>query len=143
MELVEKSKTNKIHVIARYRGIDPKKSYDSPTPAEFAKYIIDSSLKIGVENINVHFRPLWASCPFCAINFDIIGKLENYEEDEKFIVQNLDLKIPLGMHRNDGGGNKTNRRTEFFSNMPIELTQSLFKIYELDFDMFGYEKPIL
>ena len=120
-----------------------KKSYDSPTPAEFAKYIIDSSLKIGVENINVHFRPLWASCPFCTINFDIIGKLENYEEDEKFIVQKLNLDIPLGLHKNSGGKSKSEKRTEFFSKIPIELTQGLFKIYELDFEMFGYEKPIL
>ena len=58
-------------------------------------------------------------------------------------MQKLNLDIPLGMHRNAGIGNKTNRRTEFFSKIPIELTQSLFKIYELDFDMFGYEKPIM
>ena len=130
-------------MIVRYRGIDPKKSNESPSPSEFAKYIIDSSVKIGAENLDNHLRPLWASCPFCAINFDIIGKLENYEADEKFIVEKLNLDIPLGLHKNSGGKSKSEKKTEFFSKIPIELTQGLFKIYELDFEMFRYEKPII
>ena len=64
---------------------------ESPTPTEFVQYIIDTSQKIGSENMDNHIRPLWSSCPFCAIDFDIIGQLEDYEEDEKFIVEKLNL----------------------------------------------------
>ena len=124
----------------------------SPTPKEFTQYIIDTSLKIGSENLNSHIRPFWASCPFCALDFDIIGHLEDYEEDEKFIVENLSLEIPLGLHKNSALGQKSDsvlgqkivheRRINFFEQIPTELTQKLIKIYELDFDMFGYQKPL-
>ena len=92
-----------------------------------------------------HIRPLWSSCPFCAIDFDIIGQLEDYEEDEKFIVEKLDLDLPLGVHKNDASGrkSKSEKRNEFFSELSIELTQKIFNVYKLDFEMFGYDKPIL
>ena len=98
---------------------------------------------MGAENLDNHIRPIWASCPFCLIDFDIIGHLEDYEEDERFIVQKLDLDIPMGLHRNHAPGekSKSEKRMDFFSELPKELAQKLFKVYEMDFDMFGYEKP--
>ena len=130
--------------IHRYRGIDPTKTNESPTPTEFAQYIVDSSQKIGAENLDNHIRPLWSSCPFCAIEFDIIGQLEDYEEDERFIIEKLDLDLPLGVHKNDAQGekSKSEKRNEFFSKLSIELTQKIFNVYKLDFEMFGYDKPI-
>ena len=53
-----------------------------------------------------HIRPLWSSCPFCAIDFDIIGQLEDYQEVEKFIVEKLDSDLPLGVHKNGAPGKK-------------------------------------
>jgi hypothetical protein len=131
--------------IHRYRGIDPLKSIESPTPTEFAQYIVDTSQKIGSENMDNHIRPLWSSCPFCAIDFDIIGQLEDYEEDEKFIVEKLDLDLPLGVHKNDAPGKKSKgeKRKEFFSELSTELTQKIFNVYKLDFEMFGYVEPII
>ena len=118
---------------------------ESPTPTEFAQYIVDTSQKIGSENMDNHIRPLWSSCPFCAIDFDIIGQLEDYEEDEKFIIEKLDLDLPLGVHKNDASGkkSKSDKRNEFFSELSTELTQKIFNVYKLDFEMFGYVEPIL
>ena len=114
-------------------------------PTEFVKYIVDSSQRIGAENLDSHIRPLWSSCPFCAIDFDIIGQLEDYEEDEKFIVEKLDLNLPLGVHKNAAPGKKSRseKRNEFFSDISTELTQKIFNVYKLDFEMFGYDKPKL
>ena len=91
------------------------------------------------------FRPQWSSCPFCAIDFDIIGKLEDYEEDEKFVVEKLNLDLPLGLHKNHARGGKSNieKRNEFLDALPTELTEKILKVYGLDFEMFGYEKPEL
>ena len=134
----------KKYFICRYRNIDPKSSKDKPTPTEFVQFILDSAEAHGPLDLDSHIKPIWASCPFCAIDFDIIGKLEDYEEDENFVVQKLNLDIRLGLHRNSAGGkSKSEKRIEFFSEIPTELTQKLFKIYELDFDMFGYQKPVL
>ena len=81
------------------------------------------------------------------VDFDIIGQLENYKEDEEFIIKNLKLDIKLGVHKNmlayPEKKSTHEKRIEFFENIPQELTAKLYRVYKLDFDMFGYEKPII
>ena len=62
---------------------------------------------------------------------------------QKFIVEKLDLDLPLGVHKNDAPGKKSRseKRNEFFSEISTELTQKISNVYKLDFEMFGYEKP--
>ena len=137
--------TRLIFLLYRYRNVDPAQTNASPTPREFAQYIVDSSQRLGSENLNSHIKPIWSSCPFCLIDFDVIGHLENFDEDTKFIRDQLQLDIPIGLHRNHASGKSStsDKRKEFFAedNMPKELVRKLYQIYQLDFDMFGYELP--
>ena len=80
-------------IIANYRNIDPKEISDSPTPTEFVRYILDSAQKYGPQNLNTHIKPMWASCPFCAIDFDIIGKLESREKEVRLISERLQFPV--------------------------------------------------
>ena len=53
--------------------------FDVPTPLEFVKHLLmkeDNLLKS-----DANFKPQTGACPFCAIEWDFIGKMENYKED--------------------------------------------------------------
>ena len=43
--------------------------------------------------LDPHFKPQWASCPHCLIDFDVIGATETYKEDTDFILNRLGLKV--------------------------------------------------
>ena len=64
-----------------------------PTPLEFAQFIIDESKRIGIEYLDIHFRPQWFSCPFCAMDFDMIGSAEEFEEDFEFFISEFNLQV--------------------------------------------------
>ena len=75
----------------RYRG----NYYDEsdPTPEEFIQYILDSAEEKGPHVLDNHIKPLWASCPFCAVDFDVVGHLEDFDKDSNFIYTTLDLIV--------------------------------------------------
>ena len=60
---------------------------------EFAQFIIDESKRIGIEYLDIHFRPQWFSCPFCAMDFDMIGSAEEFEEDFEFFISEFKLQV--------------------------------------------------
>ena len=64
-----------------------------PTPLEFASFIIDESQRIGIEYVDIHFRPQWFSCPFCSLDFDIIGTHDDFESDFDFFITEFGLKV--------------------------------------------------
>ena len=74
----------------RYRGTPPQTvlSYSNFSPEEFVKYILDD-LKRGYPN--AHWKPQISSCPFCAIDFKIIGKLEDMTQDTFYILSIANL----------------------------------------------------
>ena len=50
-----------------------------PTPLEFSLYVPTEAEKVGVENLNPHWQSQWGCCPFCTLDFDIIGHLETFK----------------------------------------------------------------
>ena len=40
---------------------------------------------------DIHFVPQAYSCPFCSLDFDIIGDFNNFEEDLKFLAKELNI----------------------------------------------------
>ena len=52
-------------------------------------------------NMNVHWRPYNARCLYCDISYDVIGRIETFDEDFKYILtrKNLtDLFNRSGLH---------------------------------------------
>ena len=43
--------------------------------------------------LNGHFRPQWSLCPFCLIEFDVLGKIEDFEEDSAYIMDALGVRV--------------------------------------------------
>ena len=80
-------------IIHKYRHIDPMSTDEAPTPSEFVQYILDSADTLGSHHLDPHIRPIWASCPFCTIDFDIIGHLEDRDSDALFIANKLKFGV--------------------------------------------------
>ena len=64
-----------------------------PTPEEFVRYIIEKGNEIGPQNLDNHIKPIWASCPTCSVDFDLVGHLENFDEDATFIQNRMKLPV--------------------------------------------------
>ena len=46
-----------------------------------------------IRPLDPHIRPIWSSCPFCTIDFDIIGHLEDRDSDALFIANKLKFGV--------------------------------------------------
>ena len=115
-----------------------------PTPHEFAEYFIDEIPKMGdVLNVNRHFAAQFTQCPFCSLHFDQIGRKENFFEDIDLLFSQLHLKDKLSVklaQNSHPNLNETELARNFFSQIPKRLNRKIFDYYQLDFDLFGYDK---
>ena len=69
---------------------------------EFSQYLLDEAAFAGPEMLNGHFRPQWALCPFCLIDFNILGKIEDFEEDSAYIMDALRVRVSYKFDVNHG-----------------------------------------
>ena len=78
--------------------------------------------------------------------FDIIGHKETFEDDLKITFENVelihqcDIKLAQNSDKKITPKNQENILMDFFSQIPKSLLWKIFKYYELDFDLFGYNK---
>ena len=71
---------------------------------EFAKIVI----KVILETLNgtgppllesryiphpLHYIPQYLACPYCQLEFDLVGRLEDMESDTAFLAKSLRLKV--------------------------------------------------
>ena len=56
---------------------------------EFIKYVVKSLSK--GNNLNEHFNPIFKQCSPCHMRFDVIGKLETFQKDSKYIFNRFGL----------------------------------------------------
>ena len=83
----------------RIRHLDPKlHKAEKPTPEEFIRYIIKTAKSLGPYALDNHIKPIWASCPFCSVEFDIVGHLEDFNKDSAFIHVNMDLMVRINTY---------------------------------------------
>lgn len=97
-------------------------------------------------NVNRHFAAQYTQCPFCSLPFDVVGSQESFNRDIKITFENVDLldHCDINVAQNQHGvGNQTTSEQlvmDFFSKVPRSLNWKIFHYYELDFDLFGYDK---
>ena len=117
-----------------------------PTPYEFTQYLIDEMPKMGdVLNVNRHFAAQFTQCPFCSLPFDMVGKKETFDQDILILFENLELTDKCDPNLAHNKGNKKDDEENsntliFFSQIPKSMGMKIFEYYELDFELFGYDK---
>ncbi|CAF0818357.1 unnamed protein product [Adineta steineri] len=119
----------------------------------FLLYIIDSIKRNQL--INSHWEQIVQRCAFCSINYNFIGKIENFHQDKKFLLKKLNqnsnkiiLKFPS--KEIDKQSKKQillndSQLIQFFrdtiqNDNDFEI---LIDYYKPDFQLFNYEIPNL
>lgn len=75
-----------------YGKARPRPKYDL-TPSQFVQYHIELSYKEGPLNFNQHVKPQYAMCPFCALEFDYVGELQNMSKQMDFLSDILGFRV--------------------------------------------------
>merc|ERR1712117_906622 len=121
--------------------------YNSTSFSAYVDYVLDSPncYEVISDKCNEHIRPFNHKCNYCGIEFDVIGHMEDYEEDMLYISTKLNL-IPLLQNitqvQNETPGKKASsakRIKDYMSLLSPEQRQKLYYFYKIDFEMFEYD----
>ena len=95
--------------------------------------------------MDMYFRPYLNKCLYCDVEFDVIGRLEDYAEDllyiamkQNFSSQMKDLKKVKNKTAEKKGSLFMNI-LEYMSQIPPDAKEKLYELYQIDFEMFDYE----
>ncbi|XP_056136763.1 carbohydrate sulfotransferase 12-like [Lampris incognitus] len=111
-----------------------------PSFQQFITYLLDPETEKDA-TFNEHWRQVYRLCHPCQVQYDFIGKLETLETDSEQLLRILGVDHLL--HFPTGARNRTAASWErdWFAGIPIEMRRELYKLYEPDFELFGYPKP--
>ncbi|XP_041840066.1 carbohydrate sulfotransferase 12-like isoform X2 [Melanotaenia boesemani] len=111
-----------------------------PTFQQFITYLLDPETE--KESIfNEHWRQVYRLCHPCQVKYNFIGRLETLETDAEQLLK--DLKVDHLLRFPSGARNRTATSWEkdWFAQIPITKRRELYKLYQPDFELFGYPKP--
>ena len=80
-------------IMGKYPGLNKKRNNDYPSPKAFATYLLDTAKQYGPLSFNVHWRLQYALCPFCSLNFDYIGDIEDMNNHVDYLAELLGFKV--------------------------------------------------
>jgi chondroitin 4-sulfotransferase 11 len=116
-----------------------------PTFVEFLKYLVNMKI------FDEHWRPFTVECAPCEMNYQIILKMESLEEEQLFLATKLNLldylltlnSTGLLMHNtNPNGRTEHNYAEKYYREVPKQLLQQVYMLYEADFRLFDYSPKI-
>ena len=132
------------------RYVDPKfksmlKKRNAMSFADFIDVIIQDHQN-GETTPNGHWNTFSNMCMHCTIPYEVIGQVETFNEDFKYIILKLGLQNILKIeeietwknNKSDYKKDKKKEISKYFSQLTKAKFEELWKIYRLDFEMFGY-----
>ena len=104
--------------------------------------------------IDEHWKSFHDHCNFCGIEYDVIGRMEEFNSYLSYILHesNLTHRIPKDIdtyhiHRSGehtlasiGAMDKKQKVREYFSALSDNQIMKLYKMYKIDFETFGYDE---
>ena len=108
------------------------------------------SPNISVNLCSLIFRPFFQQCFYCTMEYDIIGRLEDYHEDILYIAQLQNFTSRLGdlsevKNRTPGKLKieaSSQRMKKYMAKLQRDVKRRLYELYKVDFKMFGYKYEI-
>ena len=96
--------------------------------------------------LNSHWLPYFFNCGYCDVPYTVVGRLENMEQDLAYIQQMAGFTFTKYDHNsgkmektNKSNGSKTDSLTkEFIDHLDEIQLHQLYKLFKVDFEMFGY-----
>jgi len=130
---------------------DEKNNFGAPLPVmrtwrssaypswwEFVQYILDTS----PSTYDEHWKPSSLYCSVCSFPYNHILHFETIQVEERLFAEEMgagDLIHPRWENRNDEGLHKEEILGKYFSLLDDQDINALYRIYEDDFKMFGYQ----
>ena len=92
------------------------------------------------------FRPFYHRCSYCDIHYDVIGLIEEFDEDFRYIIskQNVTLlldreNVAVNQKSKDGSESAAQKISKYFSMLEESVRLDLYHLYKIDFELFGYD----
>ncbi|XP_019732965.1 carbohydrate sulfotransferase 12 isoform X2 [Hippocampus comes] len=104
------------------------------------KYLLDPQTeKYGP--FNEHWQQVYRLCHPCQIQYDFVGHLETAEEDAEHLLRLLRVDNVVEFPTSHRNLTASDSESDWFSTVPLEVRRELYKLYEPDFRLFGYDRP--
>ena len=97
-----------------------KRVFPSFVDLVLSEYAKSNNFKL--RTINVHWAPMNMKYQYCDVTYDVIGRMETFVDFLKYIM----IK------------NKLEHTLKYFSKLRKSQIRSLYKMYRMDFELFGY-----
>ena len=118
-----------------------------PTFKEFVSYIIDEAM--AGHSLDMHWTPVYSFCNPCQVNLNHIVKFETFNRDSDYIVKAVGIQNVLNKfkgslsHENKSRKDKHKPAMEYVNELTQDQLVELTKLYQPDFDIFGYKAEII
>lgn len=88
-----------------------------------------------------HVNRYWERCDLCHLNYEIIGKMETFANDTKYVMSKIGMNDQdFEHHEHKSVGDSTrDLALELFAKLPKKLKKQLYELYKVDFEMFEYD----
>ena len=122
------------------KGLNMPSKKPVPPPLTFPEFLRSVARQdVGDE----HWKPYFAQCTPCNVDYDLIGKFETLGEDNPYIAAQVGIKefteylLPQLGNRNERGptGDKAK---EYFSQVTRGELMRVYTTFHMDFVMFNY-----
>ncbi|KAJ3600519.1 hypothetical protein NHX12_031500 [Muraenolepis orangiensis] len=111
-----------------------------PSFSQFVQYLLDSETEKHAP-FNEHWRQAYRLCHPCQIQYDFVGHLETQDEDAEHLLRQLRVDNIVEFPASLKNLSASLSVADWFSMVPLEARRQLYKLYEPDFRLFGYERP--
>lgn len=130
------------HIVRSQRkGNDTFVDRAEPTFVEFLQYLVKT------KTFDEHWRPFTAECAPCELNYQIILKMETLQKEQLFLATKfylLDAFLTVNTtgllwhNINPNGRTERNCVKQYYRDVPNQLLQDVYTLYEKDFKLFDY-----
>ncbi|XP_014679681.1 PREDICTED: carbohydrate sulfotransferase 11-like [Priapulus caudatus] len=111
---------------------------------EFLKFLADPESD-SVDQ-NRHWSHVYHACNPCQITYDLVGKMETLERDAAQVIREAGVPSLISFPTREDAKYQNKMASEIVGELMAgvapSLVQQIYRVYELDFSMFGYEWPI-
>ncbi|KAI3360094.1 hypothetical protein L3Q82_014407 [Scortum barcoo] len=111
-----------------------------PSFSHFIQYLLDPQTEKEAP-FNEHWRQVYRLCHPCQIQYDFVGHLETVEEDAEHLLRQLRVDNVVEFPTTHRNLTASSWEADWFSTVPVKARQELYKLYEPDFRLFGYDRP--
>ncbi|XP_042862492.1 carbohydrate sulfotransferase 11-like [Penaeus japonicus] len=118
-----------------------------PSFRQFLMFIREEMEKFwaskGQHEVNNHWKPFWWYCAPCHFEYNAVAHMETLSEDQEYIIRETKLYGKLNNTRTHSSKNdhftSTREATKwYFGQIPRSLLEEIIRLYQPDFDLFGY-----